>query len=92
MMNPLTTLNPQFLEQMKDSSQLSALEFFFDNDVEDERSEKKLWKKPQRADLEELKNNVIFEATMEKKGKTFGSWKTRHFLLTKKFLAYKKVA
>lgn len=90
-MDPLTTLNPKALEQLKDSSQILALELFFDYDEREPKYKKSLWIKPNKAHLINLKDNTIFEAAMEKKGRKTSAWKERHYILTHEFLAYKEV-
>ena len=42
----LTTLNPQALEQLKESSQLKLLESFFDHNQTDPRHARRLWNIP----------------------------------------------
>lgn len=90
-MDQLTTLNPQALEQLKESSQLQQLESFFDNDASDSRSDRQLWITPPKNFYNDLRNKVILEAPMEKQGRTTHTWKMRYYILTEGFLAYKEV-
>lgn len=91
-MNHLTTLNPVALEQLNECSQLRILESFFDTAPNDPPTFKKLWFKPNKAQLAEFGNSqVLLEAPFSKQGKKTRSWKTRHYILTPEYFAYKEV-
>lgn len=90
-MSYLTTLNPIALEQLNEFSQLRNLESFFDSNPDDPLA-KRLWIKPEKHHLESLTpDKIILVASFQKKGKKTKIWKTRHYILTSQFLAYKEV-
>lgn len=91
MVSQLTTLNPQVLETLKESSQLKLLESFFDYKTSDPKSLKRLWAPADQTHENELKSKVFVEGLMEKQGRKTHSWKTRYYFLTDDFLAYKEV-
>lgn len=91
-MNHLTTLNPVALEQLNEWSQLRVLESFFDSLPSDPPSLRKLWFKPNKTQLNDFaKSIVLLEASLVKQGKKTRVWKSRHYILTSEFLAYKEV-
>jgi len=91
-MNHLTTLNPIALEQLQEPSELRNLESFFNNAPSDPLSQKKLWIKPTASHLEEISSQILMEASFQKQGKRTKIWKSRYYILTNEFLAYKEVS
>ena len=91
-MNQITTQNPQTLELLKGSFQLLQLETFFNSDPSDSNLLKSLWIRPKRSHLDSLDEKILFEGVMEKKGRRTSQWKSRYYILTDEFLAYKEVA
>jgi hypothetical protein len=87
----LTTLNPQALEQIKESSQLRLLESFFDHNATDSKRLRSLWNTLDQIKNRDFLDNILVEGLMEKQGRKLHSWHTRHYILYEGFLAYKEV-
>ena len=92
-MNNLTTLNPLALEQLQESSELRNLESFFNNALTDPPVKRKLWSKPEKIHIEKAtsEEEILLEGSFQKQGKRTKIWKTRFYVLTTQFLAYKEV-
>ena len=90
-MDQITTQNPQTLELLKGTFQLLQLETFFDSDTSDPAFLKNLWVKPKKCHTTGLNENILTEGPMEKQGRRTNQWKTRYYILTSNFLAYKEV-
>ncbi len=87
----LTTLNPQALEQLKESSQLRLLESFFDHTATDPKGSRRLWNSPDQMKNKDFLDNILVEGVMEKQGRKLHSWISRHYMLYNGYLAYKEV-
>lgn len=87
----LTTLNPQALEQLKESSQLKLLESFFDHNATDPKSSRRLWNNVDQIKNKDFLDNILVEGSMEKQGRKLHSWTSRHYMLYNGYLAYKEV-
>jgi len=87
----LTISNPQGLETINENSKSKQLESFFDYKSSDPKNLRKLWTAADQNHENEIKRNILVEGFMEKQGRKTHSWKTRYYILTDEFLAYKEV-